>query len=450
MSDAPAHSRGARQVMRSLGIPAAVLDFRPRLPSRNWMIFLSVTGSLVGAYAYDRRECRRIKEEYKAKVAHLATVPLATNDFTRKVTVYACKSPDDEDATRSERFFRKYLKPILVAAAVDYEIINGNRYGALALDIADKIRTKRRIAAGIEPEPINLIPLPTQMTPEQKAARELEGGTIIIGRHTWKEFLAGTVAGWSGSVRKVDLEEELSQELHDDGVFDEPDVDELSDGASSGRPFYKPPMHLSPLTQLPFQSQFRPTSNPSPSLTADHPPPDHVPPQPPLLLVPFSNLIGFRNIPRMIVNFFNERERVRIGSAAAYALVQAQTRPFSIPTDLDFDIKQEAEYLSGFETLPESREKTRSEYYQQLAKKLATARELARGKREPTKDEATHPPPTEVELRAERLKKELRWRADVRGWSILHRGSPPQWDHRLDTSFKVFELPSSSLGSEER
>jgi len=101
---------GARTVLSSLGIPASVLNYRPRLPSRNWLIFLTVTGSVLGAYAYDRRECRKIREEYKARVAHLALEPLATNDFARKITVYACKSPGDEDFSRSERFFRKYMK----------------------------------------------------------------------------------------------------------------------------------------------------------------------------------------------------------------------------------------------------------------------------------------------------------------------------------------------------
>lgn len=445
----PPRPRPIAELFESVGVPQSVTRYRPRLPSRNWLIFLSVTGSLLGSYIYDRRQCRLIRDSYKARVAHLAEEPLATHDLPRKVTVYTCKSPSDDDYQRSMRFFKKYVKPVLVSAAVDYEIVNGRRYGDLANIIAEKIKTRRRIAAGLDPEPPSPIPIPMQMTPAQKLAREAEGGTVVIGRHSFKEFMHGTRQGWTESLERVDKEEELAQELSTDGVFDEREEDDAAtsdkqDGDAPSKPFQPPVIPgLLPQVALP-QATPRKTTVPA---ELDQPP-AVIPQQPPLLLVPFSNLIGFRNVPWMIADFFNERARVRVGCDAAYRLVMAQTRPFDARPggDLDFDLKQEEEYLPAFVNLPDEDAKARNKYYEALTKKIATARELSRGTREPTRDERNFPPPTEVELRAERLKKEQRWRADHRGWSILRPGAPPAWDDRFARAFSVYAAPKGDEG----
>ncbi len=101
---------GIRTVLQYTGIPPSWLDKRPKLPSRNWLIFLSVTSSIAGWYFYDRRQCRQIRQEYVDKVKHLAQVPLHTMDLPRKVTVYGTKWPADEEYDRSMKYFRKYVK----------------------------------------------------------------------------------------------------------------------------------------------------------------------------------------------------------------------------------------------------------------------------------------------------------------------------------------------------
>ena len=47
----------------------------------------------------------------------------------------------------------------------------------------------------------------------------------------------------------------------------------------------------------------------------------------------------------------------------------------------------------------------------------------------------------EVELRSERLKKELKWRDDLAGWEIVKPESPARWDDRFEASLKVFVEP---------
>lgn len=101
---------GIKTVLQYTGIPPSWLDKRPRLPSRNWLIFLSVTSAITGYYIYDRQQCKKIRREYVDKVKVLATHPLGSMELPRKVTVYGAKWLGDEDYDRSMLYFRKYVK----------------------------------------------------------------------------------------------------------------------------------------------------------------------------------------------------------------------------------------------------------------------------------------------------------------------------------------------------
>jgi import inner membrane translocase subunit TIM54 len=61
-------------------------------------------------YAYDRRKCKQIREAYVHRVENLAQEKLDALDMPRKVMVYACKWPGDEEYNRSLKYFRKYVK----------------------------------------------------------------------------------------------------------------------------------------------------------------------------------------------------------------------------------------------------------------------------------------------------------------------------------------------------
>ncbi|KIP12315.1 hypothetical protein PHLGIDRAFT_27443 [Phlebiopsis gigantea 11061_1 CR5-6] len=471
---------GVKLVLQYTGIPPSWLDKRPSLPSRNWLIFLSVTSSIAGYYIYDRQQCKKIRKEYVAKVQHLSKLPLHSMELPRKVTVYGCKWPADEEYDRSIKYFRKYVKPILVAAAVDYEMVNGKRHGDLADRIANDIKKRRRVEVGIDPPPFNPMNLP-QMQPEARRARELEGGIVIVGRPAFKEFMAGLKRGWSDGVEIVDKEERLADILADDGHFDEVD----SEPAAA--------LNLGDDEPIPTKSKLAPSSSPMSLFTPPHlksntpapaslhsessipshlnAAPAAIPPHPSILLVSYLNHIGLSQIPNMIWEFFNERPKVRSGAEAAYRLVVGETRPMTAPepsvfaessdtivdptpaqshptdatllSDLDFDKDAEAWYKPSLvKSFHSEIQKAREAYYAELPKKLDTARALARGTREPTKDEQSYPPPTEVELRAERMKKELRWRSDEAGWDIVKPDAPVAWDERFRNVLHVFVTPS--------
>ena len=339
-------------------------------------------------------------------------------------------------------------------------MINGKRHGNLSDMIADDIKSQRRIELGLDPpRPRSVIPLPGQ-DPAAQRKRELEGGIIIVGRHTFKEFMNGLKRGWTEAPYIVDKEEVLSRELEFDGVFDEVDTEDanaalLEDPASEDPD--PPPKHIqgSPFSFPPRLAVPPTPSNSRPQPTIVDPkidtPPSSIPTYPPILLVPFTNLIGFSLIPRMIWEFFNQRQKVRDGADAAYRLITTSPRPIRGPSsydehptevetspssDLSFGIQVDSIYRST--SLPSDTEKARKSYYEALKPKIVTARQLTRGEREPTKDERNYPPPTEVELRAERMKKELRWRGDLSGWEIISPTTPVAWDSRFEGVLSVY------------
>jgi import inner membrane translocase subunit TIM54 len=208
-----------------------------------------------------------------------------------------------------------------VAAAVDYEMINGKRHGELANRIADKIKSERRLAAGVDEPRQHTMPLPTHRTPEQKRQHELEGGVLIVGRQTFKEFMAGLKRGWTDTLENIDKEDELARGLQDDGTFDEPDEpgeDAINVHEKHSLPSPKMSPVYSPLQQMQLNARRPPPAKSSSIPPSINTPPTILPTQPPILFVPFTNYIGFTQIPLMIWDFFNQRHKVKSGAEAAF------------------------------------------------------------------------------------------------------------------------------------
>ncbi|KAF5382278.1 hypothetical protein D9757_008924 [Collybiopsis confluens] len=443
---------GLASALQYTGIPPSLLSKRPSLPSRNWLIFLGLTSSLISAYVYDRTECRRLKELYiqsvkaegegfswihggeAGKDAHLA--------WPRKLTVYGAKWPGDEDYDQPMKYFRRYIKPIFVAAAIDYDMVTGKLHG----DIANRSNMP-----------------PAYYSPSQlsREALALASGTVIIGRATLKEYLSGVARGynepylvngrknWGDEAR----EEKVRQSLSDD-VFD---LDEPSASQAD----------------TPAVIYSRSSSTP-------------IPPLPPLLLVPFTNYLGFVQIPYMLLDFFYKRRHVREGGEAALKAVWGVTRGWegpenantqSVPPappppqggDLDFALETESYYRSYlFSPLSSpspsekspigSTQKARDRYYAELPARLWVAREFNRRGDSFEDDlhsspsvaeikpewkaawdkakssfysDANKPPLSEVELRLERFEKEKKWSALEKGWDVVRPERGCLWDRSL-------------------
>ena len=354
-------------------------------------------------------------------------------------------------------------------------MVPGKRHGDIAIRIADDIRVSRRFDLGLDPETELTKRLPSYRPPAERRRRELEGGIIIIGRPTFKEFMSGLQKGWTEeSLEKVDRDEVLARILENDTYFDEPEDHDLADDV------FHPSQQqrLSPQSSPVFSPlQIHPSTPPQwsrkgPTVSNKvNQPPSVIPPLPPLLLVPFTNYIGISQVPLMIWGFFNQRHKVLAGAEAGYRIVMKESRSFEVPenisdltsssssptiddipttsfNDLDFDKGAESYYKKSLDSLHEDTEKARKRYYEDLAVKLNTARQLARGTREHTKDELENPPPTEVELRAERLKKERRWRDDLEGWDIVKPSSNVSWDERCRGALRIFVAPNNEEDSQ--
>ncbi|KAF9067191.1 inner membrane protein import complex subunit Tim54-domain-containing protein [Rhodocollybia butyracea] len=469
------------------GIPPSLLK-RPRLPSRNWLIFLSVTSSIIGAYVYDRRQCRKLREDYIERVKTLGEEYAWNNSTTqdahlawpRKLTVYGARWPGDEDYDQTMRYFRRFIKPIFVAAAIDYDMVSGKKHGDIASRVADEIKAKR-FTAGKDSLDHPQANMPAQYhapSTSEREALELAGGTVIIGRATLKEYLAGVVRGWTepyelkGRINWGDeAREETVRNRLDDSIFDETEA--------------------SPSSLIPAPAPLLPPSTVS------------IPALPPVLLVPFTDYLGFTQIPYMIFDFFYRRRHVRDGGEAAIRAVWGATREFTGPSnslsksedsaltflappppqggDLDFALSAESYFRSYlFSPLDspnpkspvETVKKAREKYYTELPARLWVAREFSRrgfdedsppsysdsestssspdpefqkackkawdAAKSTYSSDPSKIPPSEVELRLERFEKEKKWLRDEEGWEIVRPERGVTWDARLDGVLRVF------------
>jgi len=106
----PPKLTGFQTALRYTGIPPSWLNKRPKLPSRNWLIFLSTVSSVTGLYIYDRKQCKQIRQHYVDLVKDQADELVAHFDWPRRVIVYSSKWPGDDDYDQGMRYFRKYVK----------------------------------------------------------------------------------------------------------------------------------------------------------------------------------------------------------------------------------------------------------------------------------------------------------------------------------------------------
>lgn len=314
----------------AIGLP----NFRLRLPSRNWMIFLTITGSFTGAIMYDRREKRRARQKWCDLVAHLAKEPLAVEQMRRRLTVYLAAPPGDGLRVARDHF-KEYVKPILTAAALDYTVIEGRREGEVRFGTAEKIRKLRKKAGepstAIEEPSVELAILETR---ESRGVQDEPGpkGDLIIGRNTWKEYVRGLHEGWLGPLDPpapaVDpsLSEVPEETMKETAAGEEsPEKSENTD---------KKKEEQSKKSTL-DSAYIYPSDYPSASLPPTLPQSfdSSVP-------IEFPHILGFLNTPIRIYRYLNQRHLAEnIGREVAGLVLASSSRPYrdeSFSTDSQF------------------------------------------------------------------------------------------------------------------
>ncbi|KAI2629472.1 mitochondrial import inner membrane translocase subunit Tim54 [Xylaria nigripes] len=179
--------------LRMMGLPG----LPKKLPSRNWMIFWALAGSLSAAIIYDKREKKRATARWARAVSHLAKEPLSSpNEMPRKLTIFL-ESPPTDGLRVAQDHYTEYIKPILAASGLDWEFVQGRHEGDVRAAVAERIRRTRNpdaaAAAATQDEIIHKV-RKQNGTPEYAGVK----GDIVIGRHTWKEYVRGLHEGWLG------------------------------------------------------------------------------------------------------------------------------------------------------------------------------------------------------------------------------------------------------------
>ncbi|OCT51850.1 Mitochondrial import inner membrane translocase subunit tim54 [Cladophialophora carrionii] len=328
--EAPKPPPKQNPVFRMMGMP----NFRLRLPSRNWMIFLTIVGSWTAAVVYDKREKKKAQKKWCDLVAHVAQEPLPVNQMPRKLTVFISAPPGD-GIRPSRQYFKEYVKPVLVAAAMDYDVIEGRKEGDVRYGTAEQIRRLRRKrgekgADAIEPEmdaeaAIDMVREKMHILPESGVR-----GDLVLGRHTWKEYIRGLHEGWLGPITEPapPLSEVEASPIHPPtkARTDDPSpTTETSDIA-------QPESEKTPEEETKAEEKKKPYPPPSylpidkySSATLSVNTPSIFEPSQPIHQ---QHLLGFLKTPQRIYNFLTRRHLAdRIGRETA-AIVLAASRPY--------------------------------------------------------------------------------------------------------------------------
>ncbi|CAG5156757.1 uncharacterized protein ALTATR162_LOCUS4552 [Alternaria atra] len=324
-------------VWRMMGLP----NFRFKLPSRNWMIFLSITGSWTAAVMYDRRQKKRIQKKWATVVEHIAHEPLDVHQLPRKLTIFLSAPPADGIVPARDHF-HEYIKPILVAAALDWDAVEGRREGDVRAGLAERIRKLRKKRGESTAEPLE-----PGLEEELEGLRQRAGvngwngpgGDIVIGRHTWKEYVRGLHEGWLGPLDAPPTSEP-SVEVPVAAIEPTPASNESSsDGATPATTDDASPTATSEAPKP--EDAEKPKEENKPKKKKQPPPYISTAeyqntvlsqncPQAlgPAAVVPLPHLLGFFNFPIRMYRFLNKRQAADdIGRETAAAVLGAY-RPF--------------------------------------------------------------------------------------------------------------------------
>lgn len=113
-----------------------------KLPSRNWLIFWSVLTTLSGGIIYDKWKQRQLRDDYMKKF-NTNNKPFDTLLLPRKLRIYVSPPPNDY-LDESLKYFRRFVKPIINSAGLDFELITLEKQGDVRFKVAEEIRELRR------------------------------------------------------------------------------------------------------------------------------------------------------------------------------------------------------------------------------------------------------------------------------------------------------------------
>ena len=266
----------------------------------------------------------------------------------RRITIFLAAPPGD-GLRVSRDHFHEYIKPILVAGAMDWDVVEGRREGEVRAGLAEKIRKLRKRKGEVsqaESGEESQEDLYHEMR-KRAGITDWDGvqGDLVLGRHTWKEYIRGLHEGWLGPLEEAQPVESALLNPKPPAAHspDEPFAENPSPGITSSE---------TPSPNQPQQDTLPPES--SPEKTTEKPakppvaPPSIAPPEyasspaaptlpkflPPSSPVALPHLLGFFNFPIRIYRFLTRRHLADSTGASVAAIVLAsQSRAFTKSAD---------------------------------------------------------------------------------------------------------------------
>ena len=274
-------------------------------------------------------------------VSHLAREPLPTTQLPRKFTVFISAPPGD--GLRSAReYFQEYVKPVLVAAAVEWDVIEGRREGEVRAGMAARVRNVRRKhgerpPGGTQDEEADDMEAAIRDKNSIRPSEDLEGD-LIIGRHTWKEYIRGLQEGWLGPLDPPSevnsaptsgvsvLSEMATEEVTPHTNADPNPSSEGAEAATGNTPSQNPTQAIDSTPKRAVQNQpFITPLQYSDALLAPTTPKTLAPAVP----LPFPHILGFLNTPTRTYRFLTRRYLAdNVGGIVAGMVLAKTTRPW--------------------------------------------------------------------------------------------------------------------------
>ena len=314
---------------------------RIKLPSRNWLIFLGIVGTWTSALVYDRYHKKRALRKWCHSVSHLAQETIPANSLGRRITILLGAPPGD-GLRVSREHFHEYVKPILVAGALDWEVIEGRREGEIRAGLAEKIRKMRERNGELRSQEEDIAISQEDavgLVRQTMGIKEWDGvrGDLVIGRHVWKEYIRGLHEGWLGpmdapsppkspEVNEPSIDPPIPSSFQLQTQNEDLDVkakEKIPDAESKPEP--KPEAKASPTP-----SYITPSDYDTCDLASTFP--SELPPS---TAVPLPHILGFLNTPKRMWRFLHRREIAESTGASVAALVLAShTRPYRHDTNV--------------------------------------------------------------------------------------------------------------------
>ncbi|CUM66539.1 uncharacterized protein PRCAT00004208001 [Priceomyces carsonii] len=371
----PVKKGWSNPALRMMGIP------RISLPSRNWCIFWCVVASIGGGIAYDKYEQAQIRKKWMNEVKYLGDEVYSNDRIPRKMTIFIAPPPNDF-LDKSLKMFRKYIKPVLNAGAVDLELFSETRQGDIRSSVAEKIRQLRKDAIEERKKeeehqkqlqynkswtaffkdllgkksdddnetkgeilvrrqdlytPTELLglykivePLHVKRDDETNLISESVGGVVCVGRGAYKEYLAGIHEGLLGPLEKPDwlvqeekkAEQEKQKEKEENANESTSQPEEEEEGKEGlkpvTQPFIKPGDYSG--AELAPELNFHELIKNKKNIPVLF--------EQPVYVFPVPNLSGFVNFPKKIFRYFTKRELADDLGNKTTALVYNKSRKF--------------------------------------------------------------------------------------------------------------------------